>query len=57
MVVCHSEHSFCTDFSVLELYLADSGKIVGHPGIPCIQKICILCAAYILHAAEIVRVV
>ncbi len=26
MVVCHSEHSFCTDFSVLELYLADSGK-------------------------------
>ncbi len=26
MIVCHSEHSFCTDFSVLELYLADSGK-------------------------------
>ncbi len=26
VVVCHSEHSFCTDFSVLELYLADSGK-------------------------------
>ncbi len=26
MVVYHSEHSFCTDFSVLELYLADSGK-------------------------------
>ncbi len=23
MIVCHSEHSFCTDFSVLELYLAD----------------------------------
>ncbi len=26
MIVCYSEHSFCTDFSVLELYLADSGK-------------------------------
>ncbi len=26
MIVCHSERSFCTDFSVLELYLADSGK-------------------------------
>ncbi len=26
MIVCHSEHSFCTDFSVLELYLADSGE-------------------------------
>ncbi len=27
MIVCHSEHSFCTDFSVLtELYLADFGK-------------------------------
>ncbi len=26
MIVCHSEHSFCTDFSILELYLADSGK-------------------------------
>ncbi len=26
MIVCHSEHSFCTDFSVLELYLADYGK-------------------------------
>ncbi len=57
MIVCHSEHSFCTNFSVLELYLQILVKIVGHPGIPCIQKICILCAAYILHAAEIVRVV
>ncbi len=26
MIVCHSEHSFYTDFSILELYLADSGK-------------------------------
>ncbi len=26
MIVCHSEHSFGTGFSVLELYLADSGK-------------------------------
>ncbi len=26
MIVCHLEHSFCTDFSVLELYLADSDK-------------------------------
>ncbi len=44
MIVCHSEHSFCTDFSVLELYLADSGKYSRSSG-------------YILHAAEIVRVV
>ncbi len=42
-------HSFCTDFSVLELYLADSGKYSSHPGIPCIQKICIVCTAYKLY--------
>ncbi len=32
MIVCYSEHSFCTDFSVLELYLADSGKYSRSPG-------------------------
>ncbi len=26
MVVCHFEHSLCTDSSVLKLYLVDSGK-------------------------------
>ncbi len=29
MIVCLSEHSFCTDLSILELYLADSGKYTG----------------------------
>ncbi len=26
MIVCHSEHSFSTDCSILELYLVDSVK-------------------------------
>ncbi len=57
MIVCHSEHSFCTDFSVLELYLADSGKYSRSSGYFMHTENCILCTAYILHAAEIVRVV
>ncbi len=59
MIVCHSEHSFCSDFSVLELYLADSGKYSRSSGyfMHAENVHSLLCAAYILHAAEIVRVV
>ncbi len=55
MIVCHSEHSFCTDFSVLELYLADSGKYSRSSGYSMHTEN--LHTIYILHAAEIVRVV
>ncbi len=57
MIVCHSEHSFCTDFSVLELYLADSGKYSRSSVYSMHTEHLHICAAYILHAAEIVRVV
>ncbi len=45
---------------LISFYLSYSyqilGNIVGHTGIPCIQKMCILCTAYILDTVQIVRV-
>ncbi len=55
MIVCHSEHSLCTDFSVLELYLADSGKYSRSSGY--FMHTENLHTMRSIHTAEIVRVV
>ncbi len=55
MIVCHSEHSFCTDFSVLELYLADSGKYSRSSRYSMHTEN--LHTMRSIHTAEIVRVV
>ncbi len=55
MIVCHSEHSFCTDFSVLELYLADSGKYSRSSGY--FMHTENLHTMRSIHTAEIIRVV